>query len=59
MNKSKRDFPGFPVVKTALPRQGAHVPFLAGELRFHVQHGVAQNNNTNKLIEEVKIIAST
>ena len=37
-----RNFPGYPVVKTLLPIQGAQVQFLAGELRSHMPHSAAK-----------------
>ena len=40
----RRDFTGGPQVQTVLPRQGAQVPFLIGELRSHVSFGTARKN---------------
>ena len=37
-----RDFPGCPVVKTALPPQAAQVQALVGELRFYRPCGMAK-----------------
>ena len=42
-NNEKRDFPGGPVVRLSeLPMQGAHVQSLVGDLRSHMQNGVAK-----------------
>ena len=38
-----KDFPGCPVVKTALPIQGAWVQSLVRKLGFHMPRGVAKN----------------
>ena len=37
-----RDFPGGPVVKTALPLQGAQVRSLVRELKSHLPRGAAK-----------------
>ena len=39
VKKLIKDSPGGPVVKTALPVQGAWVQSLVWELRFHMPHG--------------------
>ena len=41
------DFPGSPVVKTALQMQGVQVPCLIRELRSHVLPSEAEDNNNN------------
>ena len=43
-----RDFPGGPVVKTALPTQRAWVQSLVGELRSHKPHCAAQKKKKKK-----------
>ena len=42
-----QDFPGSPVVKTALSYQGAQVPSLVRELRSCMPRGLANNSNNN------------
>ena len=42
-----QDFPGSPVVKTALSCQGAQVPSLVRELRSCMPRGLANNSNNN------------
>ena len=42
-----RDFPGSPVIKTALPLQGTRVQSLVGELRSHMPHGMAKKTKQN------------
>jgi len=42
-----QDFPGSPVVKTALSHQGAQVPSLVRELRSCMPRGLANNSNNN------------
>ena len=37
-NDRVRDFPGCPVVKTVLPKQGAQVESLVGKLRSYMLH---------------------
>ena len=44
-----RYFPGSPVVKTALPMQGARVPFLLGELKSCIPYGTAKKKKKEKL----------
>ena len=39
-----RDFPGGPMVKTALPMQGPRVQSLVRELRSHMPHGQRKKN---------------
>ena len=41
-NKSLRDFPGGPVVRTTLPPQEAWVPSLVREPRSHPLQGMAK-----------------
>lgn len=42
------DIPGGPVVESLLPMQRAWVPFLIGELRPHMAHGVAKKKKKKK-----------
>ena len=46
-----RDFPGDPVVKTALPMQGARVPFLLGELKSCIPYGTAEKKKKKRKIK--------
>ena len=42
-----RNFPGYPVVETLPPIQGAQVQYLAGELRSHMPHSAAKKQNSS------------
>ena len=44
-----QDFPCGPVVDSALPLQGAWVPSLVGELRFHMPCGASKKEKRNVL----------
>ena len=48
------DFPGGPVVKTALPMQGGRVRSLVGELRSHIPCSTAKTDFENKLKNKKK-----
>ena len=43
------EFPGSPVVRTALSLPKAWAQSLVGELRSHEPHGVTKKNNNNKI----------
>ena len=48
-NKSLRDFPGGPVVRTTLPPQEAWVPSLVREPRSHLLQGMAKKKERDKI----------
>ena len=45
-----RDFPGSPVVKTALPLHGARVRYLVGELRSGMPRGMAKKKKKKFMV---------
>ena len=55
--KQERNFPGDPVVKTALPLQGAQVQSLVGELTscMPCRVGVYEGSKINKWLLAVRI----
>ena len=52
---SPQDFPGSPVVETALPIQGPRVQSLVRKLRSHMPHGTAKKTKNKKLKKDTTL----